>query len=713
MSATAVSTAQASPLVSFYDDPFAAMNSVAASDGAVGDALESAGAFARTGRLDTFVEAVDPISAMKWQDHDRLQGMQDARADPLGTAFSAAQHGGEAMHQWVRNQLGVVKGAPLPFEVKLFQDGGFARGLNRQWNTLVGSTMQHLPMELRKAYEQVLQQEMHTAMQQAMLQDQALGEYTPVEVRNFSAGGGGGTHREKLDDATLAQAKALQAGDSSTAQERAQAEQAAALDMKRYGFDGVNAMKFAGDALDRQDIAVRAEMARPAIEFRIDTGSIGLYQNAKFNAAVDYAQQFAAVARGGIVAIAMGKDYARMWLAGELGFQDGQPFEGLKDDQPAPNSRALAQRWDKLGGHTLMEMPEFLREKYAPLANEVMQRGVYTTMHMDRQTGRYADVNLRDFTPGGFGEEYRYFLNHDGSLGREVIRKEDDGNCVDQILLPIINVALYFVPVVGAALGAAMTVATSIKNGVETGNWLGATVGAVAGVAGLGGAVSGLMGAAGGAMGGQLGTVTSALNTVANVGRVASGAYGLYEGIQSGNVLGAVSGGLGMVGGMSAFGQSDFFGQLNDNSRLGPINESIIPQEVQLASTFAQDGLAVYAGVESGNPMGIATGLSGALSHGAQVGGNGATKFGTRVLDMATNFAGAAMTGNQAGMSGLAAQGASLMNKVMANVDTDPNAHDAHLADADRLDAAAGTVRRVSDAVGSYGLYRLGQMFNG
>jgi hypothetical protein len=724
MSALAVSTAQPPQSQGGFDDPFEALNSIGVK-GSENHVPSSSSVGPGKGDLGSFVEHVNPLATMAMRDHGLVLGLHEAQASPLQTGWNAAQEGEASMRQWARFQLGVVKGAPLPAEVKLFQDGGFARGLAGRWNTLIDKTMPNLPAEARKAYERVLNDEMHQAMQLAMLQDAAIDEYTPIKVREFSADGQGGTHEFKLEDSTVASTKTLQQQDAAAQQQMQLDAQEESSLRQKFGFDGANAMTLAGRSLDRQDGYTRVDLARPAVEFRIDTASISKYQNAKFTAAVDYAQQFAEVARGGIVAIAMGKQYANQWLAGELGFVDGKPYEGLKDGKEAPNTRALAERWGKLSNETLMAMPEFLREKYAPLANQTMQRGVHATMHMDAQIGKYAGVNLRDFTPGGPGEEFKYFLNQDGSLGREVIKKKDDGNCVDQILLPIVNVALYFVPVVGAVLGGAMTVAMAVKSGVETGNWVGAGIGAVAGVVGMGGAwgaMAGELGAMGGAAGSvgsalegvggafsgagesifgeAAGAIGSAVSTGVKVARVAQSAYGLEQGIENGNPLSAIQNGAGLVGAVAQFGSNDPWGDVkseadvvNGDALQSELNPSVVNGALMTGANLAARGVQLFEGFTSGNPLSIASGVTGLVGDLAPK----EYKDEAYALHHATNALAATVYGNSA-MAGTSTAFA-LAHWNEANGD--------QAAGQNLMQLGAG-MTNAHDAINSLALYRLG-----
>lgn len=521
------------------DDPFAFLNSPAAVEalkanlGPVADPfraaqrLGSANGVMVEASLGSFLKAEAPLALLSWRDHALQARVRETLADPVGSGVNALEGGEQAMRDWTRIRLGMA-GEAMPFEVKLFEDSGFTRGLSKRWDALTGD-MQKLAPEIRGRYEGILNQEMGRATQLALLHDEAVGEYAPMELRSYAASGEGAMQRHEIQAASRAE---MAAGDE------AQAALPGGMAGAALAGDGLDAMRQVRAGLDRIDTHARQLIDAPGIAMRIRMPAIAAYQGAKFDAAVDYASQFAEQARGGIVALAMGKDYARMWLASELGFEQGKAFQPKADDQALPHTRALTERWGVLSRDTLMAMPEHLRQKYAPLANETLHRGLATTLVMDKQIGKYDKVVVRDFdAQRGEGTKFRYYLDDSDRLMREVVQEaaRKKGGCIKNALLPIAAAVLSVIPVT-APIGAALSAGLAVKNGVETGNWLGAIAGVATGMSGL----RGLAGAA-----------SATLNTVASVARVAAGAQALYQGIKHGDPLAAIGGGIGMAGGLS------------------------------------------------------------------------------------------------------------------------------------------------------------------
>lgn len=613
MSSLALSTAVSSHGLppSALDDPFALLNSSAAVDAMKANlkpaadpfraahTLGSANGLLADGSLAPFLKEAAPLALAGWRDHALQARTRETLADPVGSGLNALEGGEEAMRDWTRIRLG-LGGEAMPFEVKLFEDSGFTRGLSQRWDALT-TDMQKLSPEVRGRYEGILNEEMGRATQLALLHDEAVGEYAPMELRSYSASGEGTLQRQEIQAATRAEVEAGAA---------AQATLPGIASTAMAG-DGGNALSQAFAGLDRIDSHARQLIDAPGIAMRIHMPAIAAYQGAKFEAAVDYAGQFAEQARGGIVALAMGKDYARMWLASELGFEQGKPFQPLADGQALPHTRALTERWGVLSRDTLMAMPEHLRQKYAPLANETLHRGLATTLVMDKQVGKYDKVVVRDFdAQRGEGAKFRYYLDDSDRLMREVVQESSGkkGNCIKNTLLPIAAVVLSVIPVT-APIGAALSAGLAVKNGVETGNWLGAIAGVATGMAGLGG------------MAGMATATTNTLNTVANVARVAAGAQGLYQGIKTGDPLAAIGGGIGMAGGLSRLSVSG--GSLG----LADANHApIVSQAVAGAAGVVGQAAGMVQGLHTGNigaalqgGIGVMGGLSG-LSYSAQGG---------------------------------------------------------------------------------------------
>ena len=597
MSSLALSTAVPGNSMppSAMDDPFALLTNPAAVEALKANlkpaadpfraahTLGSANGVMAQGQLATFLKDAAPLALAGWRDHALQARTRETIADPVRSGLNALEGGEEAMRDWTRIRLG-LGGEAMPFQVKLFEDSGFTRGLSQRWDALTAD-MQKLAPEVRGRYEGILNQEMDRATQVALLHDQAVGEYAPMELRSFSASGQGVLHKREITDATRAE---MAAGDAAQATLPGIATSALA----GHGGDPMR-QAFAG--LERINQHARQQLDAPGIALRIHMPAIAAYQGAKFEAAVDYASQFAEQARGGIVALAMGKDYARMWLASELGFVPGQAFQPKADDQALPHTRALTERWSVLSRETLMAMPEHLRKKYEPLANDTLHQGLATTLVMDKQVGKYDKVIVRDFDAqrGETATRFRYYLDDSDRLMREVVQESSGkkGNCIKNTLLPIAAVVLSVIPVT-APIGAALSTGLAVKNGIETGNWLGAVASVATGMADLGG----LAGAA---------TAAKTLNTVATVARVAAGAQGLYEGIKHGDPLAALSGGIGMAGGLSRLSVSG--GSLG----LADANHApIVSQAVAGAAGVVGQAAGVVQGLRTGN---VAAALSGGI----------------------------------------------------------------------------------------------------
>lgn len=597
---------------SIMDDPFALLNSPAAVEALKADlkpaadpfraahTLGSANGVMATGPLASFLKDKAPLALAGWRDHALQARTRETIADPVGSGLNALEGGEEAMRDWTRIRLG-MGGEAMPFEVKLFEDSGFTRGLAQRWDGLTAD-MQKLAPEVRGRYEGILNQEMDRATQLALLHDEAVGEYAPMELRSFSASGEGALAKREITEATRAE---MAAGEA--AQATLPGIASAAL-----GGHGGNAMQQAFAGLERINQHARQQLDAPGIALRIHMPAIAAYQGAKFDAAVDYASQFAEQARGGIVALAMGKDFARMWLASELGFVQGQAFQGKTDDQALPHTRALTERWGVLSRETLMAMPEHLRKKYEPLANDTLHQGLATTLVMDKQVGKYDKVIVRDFDAqrGETSTRFRYSLDDNDRLLREVVQESSGkkGNCIKNTLLPIAAVVLSVIPVT-APIGAALSAGLAVKNGIETGNWLGAVAGVATGMAGLGG------------MAGMATATTNTLNTVASVARVAAGAQGVYEGIKHGNPLAAIGGGIGMAGGLSRLSVADGSLGLADAS-----HAPIVSQAVAGATRVVGQAAGMVQGLHTGNVgaalqggIGVMGGLS-SLSYSAEGG---------------------------------------------------------------------------------------------
>lgn len=783
MTITATSAATGVQPTNFLDDPFAALNTAVGLSAPANQAnqapqgvtaVEAASTVAQplqSGNavnaqsptdLNAFLTRVAPQIARSIHVNALHQGMAEALANPVQTGQIAASQGSEAMRQWVRFQLGVVKDAPLPFELQLFKDGGFARGVAARWNGLLDKVMNQMSPEMRKAYEPILNEEMGTSMQLALLHDKTIEEYTPVLTRKFIAvapvreqgrwvndynsgrgsyeppawargpgmglyethmvkkpaervfvgdGRSGGwqelperlveekiplvnadgsqvTHWERgtgdrqwgagpvghfvpldhkqhvMSASTLAAHKALMEQDAKLGEQVAQINK----DQESGKLDALTA------ANKRLDLAgqyiVDNDLTGAAVKFRVDSNSIGLYQGAKFEAATEFAKSYAPIARDGIVALGVGRPYARQWLAGELGFKPGQPFDnGLKEqpkdrkpgiganrDAPGVNTRAMLGRWDHLGGSTLMAMPEFLREKYAPLANDTMEKALHATLHMDYQIGEYGEPVVHRYLPRGFEEdEYKYFLKQDGNLGNYNLTNVKNAECIDKWVLPILNVGLYFIPVAGQILGPAMTVANSVRTGLQSGNWLGAGLGMAAGLAGLGVAgsalaagtsatgaatsvastatsslgqgLSALAGKAANVLGygnfgiggattavstasstaGTIGTIGSVATKAAHAARIAQGAYGLKQGIDHGSLIHALGSATAILGGLSPLGK-------NPLANLSNVNPSLLPDWLTIGARAASDGINVYQGIKYDAPAFIASGATGLVN---------------------------------------------------------------------------------------------------
>lgn len=615
MSSLALSTALSgtgTPPSALLEDPFALLNSPAAVDALKANlkpaadpfraahTLGSANGLLADGSLAPFLKDAAPLALAGWRDHALQARTRETLADPVGSGLNAMEGGEEAMRDWTRIRLGLSGGA-MPFEVKLFEDSGFTRGLSQRWDALTAD-MHKLSPEVRGRYEGILNQEMGRATQLALLHDEAVGEYAPMELRSYSASGQGSVQRHEIQAAARAE---MEAGDT------AQAALPNGIATAALAGDGAEAMRQARAGLDRIDTHARQLIDAPGIAMRIRMPAIAAYQGAKFEAAVDYASQFAEQARGGIVALAMGKDYARMWLASELGFEQGKAFQPKADDLALPHTRALTERWGVLSRDTLMAMPEHLRQKYAPLANETLHRGLATTLVIDKQVGKYDKVVVRDFdAQRGEGAKFRYYLDDSDRLMREVVQEnaKKSGGCIKNTLLPIAAVVLSVIPVT-APIGAALSAGLAVKNGVETGNWLGAIAGVATGMAGIGG------------LAGAATATTNTLNTVANVARVAAGAQGLYQGIKHGDPLAAIGGGIGMAGGLSRLSVSGGSLGLADASH-API---VSPAVAGAAGVVGQAAGAVQ-GLRTGNigaalqgGIGVMGGLSN-LSYSAQGG---------------------------------------------------------------------------------------------
>ncbi len=582
---------------SAMDDPFALLNNPAAVEALKANlrpaadpfraahTLGSANGVMAQGQLATFLKDAAPLALAGWRDHALQARTRETIADPVRSGVNALEGGEEAMRDWTRIRLG-LGGEAMPFEVKLFEDSGFTRGLSQRWDALTAD-MQKLAPEVRGRYEGILNQEMDRATQLALLHDQAVGEYAPMELRSFSASGEGVLQKREITEATRAEIAA-----GAAAQATLPGIAASALD----GSQGGNAMRQAFAGLERINQHARQQLDAPGIALRIHMPAIAAYQGAKFEAAVDYASQFAEQARGGIVALAMGKDYARMWLASELGFVQGQAFQPKADDQALPHTRALTERWGVLSRETLMAMPEHLRKKYEPLANDTLHQGLATTLVMDKQIGKYDKVIVRDFDAqrGETATRFRYYLDDSDRLMREVVQESSGkkGNCIKNTLLPIAAVVLSVIPVT-APIGAALSAGLAVKNGIETGNWLGAVAGVATGMAGLGG------------LAGAASATTNTLNTVANVARVAAGAQGLYEGIKHGDPLAALGGGIGVASGLSRLSVSG--GSLG----VADANHApIVSQAVAGAAGVVGQAAGVVQGLRTGN---VAAALSGGI----------------------------------------------------------------------------------------------------
>jgi hypothetical protein len=614
MSSLALSTAVSGNGIPMptLDDPFSLLNSPAAAEALkshlkpaadpfrAAHTLGSANGLLADGSLAPFLKEAAPLALAGWREHALQARTRETLADPVGSGLNALEGGEEAMRDWTRIRLG-MGGEAMPFEVKLFEDSGFTRGLSQRWDALTAD-MQKLSPEVRGRYEGILNQEMDRATQLALLHDEAVGEYAPMQLRSYSASGEGALQQREITAATRAE---VAAGDAAQATLPGIATNA-------LSHNGSDAMRQAFAGLDSIDQHARQQLDAPGIALRIHMPAIAAYQGAKFTAAVDYASQFAEQARGGIVALAMGKDYARMWLASELGFEQGKAFQGKTDDQALPNTRALTERWGVLSRETLMAMPEHLRKKYEPLANDTLHQGLATTLVMDKQIGKYDKVVVRDFDAqrGETATRFRYSLDDNDRLLREVVQESSGkkGNCIKNTLLPIAAVVLSVIPVT-APIGAALSAGLAVKNGIETGNWLGAVAGVATGMAGLGG------------MAGMATATTNTLNTVASVARVAAGAQGLYEGIKHGDPLAAISGGMGVAGGLSRLSVDGGSLQMADAS-----HAPIVSQAVAGATNVVGQAAGMVEGLHHGNfgaalqgGIGVMGGLSG-LSYSAEGG---------------------------------------------------------------------------------------------
>lgn len=541
--------------------------------------------------------------------HSRVAKSADSSL--IGSAVEAAGGGQDSMRQWVRSVLSPRAGRMgFAVDVQVEQNSPFSKGLLKRWNWLTTEIMQHVPPAMRKEYAAVLNSEMKAALQETMLNDEALEEAdkdTRIKFREFTANGPGGTIEVALSDKTRKNGAALQELRNKVAQE-SPGSSYSLLDEARALSSG-KAPKGETEAV----AALKAFQASNAGFDGYDTASIKSYMSEKVGAARQFAMKFAPELREGITAVLVGPTYAKQWLIGELGMDlQSQTFEKLKDAEH-PHAASVVKRWDALKSDKLEKMPEFLRERYDKYANSAFSYVIEGAMKEDRKIGKYGDVKTHLYSSKGGGEEYRFWLDGDNKLQYEKVVHHD---CITEILLPVVGAVLMFIPVVGQALGfaafaasaaatamtvvgTAINVGLGVKNGIETGNWLGAAASVVGGVVGIGGALGGLQ---------SLGSFGTALKVADTAMDVAQGAYGMFKGIESGNPWGALAGAASVAGagGHGAFGSGDF----------GKAFDAIREPTAGLLGGASSLG----GGLSTGDPFAIGRGVLSIGSAGAQAG---------------------------------------------------------------------------------------------